>query len=232
MSAGKDGRTRLAYKPENAVDLDTGVVVASEIHHADKGDTKTLYDTLNSAQNALSTVGKAPISTSKTEVVGDKGYHSREVLKDFEDGPWKTRIREPKSNTFHSWNGDHQARRAVYNNRQRLKSGKGRESEKLRTEMVERSNQHILDRGPMRRTWLRGRANVHKRYLLTVAAFNLSILMRKLIGVGTPKGAAEIPSGMLLGIQWSSSTIFIFVVSGDDNFDSSNWFVMVFIADS
>jgi transposase len=106
----KVGRIRLAYKPENAVDLDTGVVVASEIHHADKGDTKTLYDTLNSAKDALSTVGKAPMSTSKTEVVGDKAYHSREALKDFEDGPWKTRIREPKSNTFHSWNGDHQAR--------------------------------------------------------------------------------------------------------------------------
>jgi transposase len=228
----KDGRTRLAYKPEHAVDLDTGVVLASEIHHADKGDTKTLPDTLKSARDGLSTAGKAPISTTKTEVVADKGYHSRGVLKDLEDSSWKTRIREPKSNSFHSWNGDYKARRAVYNNRQRLKSGKGRESEKLRTELVERSNQHILDRGPMRRTWLRGRENIHKRYLLTVAAFNLSILMRKLIGAGTPKGAAEIPSGALLGIQLGSSFIFIFVVSGDDNFDSSNWFVMVFITDS
>jgi transposase len=154
------------------------------------------------------------------------------VLKDLEDSSWKTRIREPKSNSFHSWNGDHKARRAVYNNRQRLESGKGRESEKLRTELVEQSNQHILDRGPMRRTWLRGRENIHKRYLLTVAAFNLSILMRKLIGAGTPKGAAEIPSGVLLGIQLGSSFIFIFVVSSsDDSFDSTYWSVLVFMAD-
>ena len=69
----KDGRTRLAYKPENAVDLDTGVVVASEIHHADKDDTKTFYDTLNSAQNALSTVGKAPISPAKRKLLGTRG---------------------------------------------------------------------------------------------------------------------------------------------------------------
>ena len=27
-----DGRTRLAYKPEHAVDLDTGAIVAAEIH--------------------------------------------------------------------------------------------------------------------------------------------------------------------------------------------------------
>jgi len=216
----KDGRTRLAYKPENAVDLDTGVVLASEIHHADKDDTKTLNKTLDSAHDNLSALGKAPLSTSKTEVVADKGYHSREVLKDLEDSSWKTRIREPQSNTFHCWNGDTQARRAVYNNRNRLRSSKGRQSEKLRTELVERCNQHILDRGPMRRTWLRGRENVHKRYLLTVAAFNLSILMRKLIGAGTPKGAAKAPWSCLFGIQLNTDLYLIFAVSFDDNSDS------------
>jgi hypothetical protein len=42
----KDGRTRLAYKPEHAVDLDTGAIVAAEIHPADRGDTTTLPETL------------------------------------------------------------------------------------------------------------------------------------------------------------------------------------------
>ena len=42
----KDGRTRLAYKPEHAVDLDTGAIVAAEIHPADQGDTTTLPETL------------------------------------------------------------------------------------------------------------------------------------------------------------------------------------------
>ena len=35
----KDGTTHLAYKPEHAVDLDTGAVVAAELHPADEGDT-------------------------------------------------------------------------------------------------------------------------------------------------------------------------------------------------
>ena len=59
-----------------------------------------------------------------------------------------------------------------------------------RAEIVERSFAHTLDRGGMRRTWLRGRENLHKRYLLHVAGHNLGILMRQLIGAGTPKEAA------------------------------------------
>ena len=45
----KDGRTHLAYKPEHAVDLDTGAIVAAEIHPADQGDTTTLPETLEAA---------------------------------------------------------------------------------------------------------------------------------------------------------------------------------------
>src|SRR3954452_6843747 len=42
----KDGRTHLAYKPEHAVDLDTGVIVAAALHPADNGDTTTIEGTL------------------------------------------------------------------------------------------------------------------------------------------------------------------------------------------
>src|SRR4051794_15279729 len=82
------------------------------------------------------------------------------------------------------------ARRAVYNNRTRLRSEVGQQAMRQRAELVERSFAHILDRGGMRRTWLRGRENVHKRYLIHVAGHNLGLLMRLLIGAGTPKEAA------------------------------------------
>jgi hypothetical protein len=42
----KDGTTRLAYKPEHAVDLDSGAVIAAEMHLADEGDTATITGTL------------------------------------------------------------------------------------------------------------------------------------------------------------------------------------------
>ena len=61
-----------------------------------------------------------------------------------------------------------------------------------RGEIVERSFAHVLERGGMRRTWLRGRQNVHKRYLVHVAGYNLGILMRALFGAGTPREAAAI----------------------------------------
>ena len=44
--------------------------------------------------------------------------------------------------------------------------------------LVERSFAHILDRRGMRGAWLRGRENLHKRYLIHVAGFNLGVLMR------------------------------------------------------
>jgi transposase len=41
----------------------------------------------------------------------------------------------------------------------------------------------------LRRTWLRGRENIHKRYLIHVTGHNLGLPMRLLIGAGTPKEA-------------------------------------------
>jgi hypothetical protein len=56
----KDGRTHLAYKPEHAMDLDTGAVVAAELHPADPGDTTTMPGTLASAAEHLAAVGTSP----------------------------------------------------------------------------------------------------------------------------------------------------------------------------
>ena len=68
----------------------------------------------------------------------------------------------------------------------------GKAMGKQRTELVERSFEHTLDRsGGMRRVWLRGRENIQKRYLLHVAGFNLGLLMRVKTGHGTPRGWAS-----------------------------------------
>jgi len=186
----KDGRTHLAYKPEHAVDLDTGVIVAAALHPADNGDTTTIEGTLAAAEKNLAQIDAAPTQDEPSELVADKGYHSRAVLKDLNGGAWKTRIAEPKQPGFSRWHGDDKARAAVYANRTRLGSAVGKQAMRRRAEIVERSFAHNLDRGGMRRTWLRGRDNVHKRYLVHVAGHNLGILMRLLIGAGTPREAA------------------------------------------
>ena len=79
----------------------------------------------------------------------------------------------------------------------RLKSGIGRDAMRKRGEMVERSFAHVLHRGGMRRAWLRGLENVHKRYLIHVAGFNLVILVRALFGYGTPRQAVSAGNALL-----------------------------------
>jgi transposase len=187
----------LAYKPEHAVDLDTEAIVAAAIHPADRGDTITLAGTLAAAAKGLSAAGFGPTIDGPTELVADKGYHSRAVLKDLADGRWQTRIAEPKPKEVQRWRGDLDARRAVYGNRARLRSGIGKQGLALRAEKVERSFALTLDRGGLRRTHVRGRENVQKRYLVHVAGYNLGLVMRQLIGAGTPKELAARGAGLL-----------------------------------
>ncbi|HEX6474824.1 MAG TPA: transposase [Candidatus Limnocylindria bacterium] len=202
----KDGRTvegrwpSTAYKPEHAVDLDTGAIVAAEVHLADRGDTTTLPETLQAAKANLAAVDAAPTPEDPTELVADKGYHSRDGLKDLEDGPWKSRIAEKKVRGVHRWHGDEEARRAVYNNRARLRSGVARQAFKLRAELCERGFALVLDRGGMRRAWLRGRENLHKRYLVHIAGYNLGLIMRLLVGAGTPREFLAGGSAYLLAL--------------------------------
>jgi hypothetical protein len=207
----KGGRTHLAYKPEHAVDLDTGIIVAAALHPADDGDTTTIEGTLSAAEKNLAQIGAAPTKDKPSELVADKGYHSRAVLKTLDAGGWKTRIAEPKQPGFSRWHGDDKARAAVYANRTRLASGVGKEAMRRRAEIVERTFAHNLDRGGMRRTWLRGRENVHKRYLVHVAGHNLGILMRLLVGAGTPREA--VARGLVyLFFVYAGEAVAIFLV--------------------
>jgi transposase len=205
----KDGTTHLAYKPEHAVDLDTGAIVAAEIHAADEGDTTTLSGTLAVAEANLAEIGKAPTQDVPAECVADKGYHSRTVLKTLDRSAWKTRIAEPQRKAFSRWHGDEAARSAVYANRIRLRSNIGKEAMRRRAEVVERSFAHTLERGGMRRAWLRGRENVHKRYLIHVAGHNLGLMMHLLIGAGTPKEAAARSQSVFFVLRTRAVTIVV-----------------------
>ncbi len=126
---------------------------------------------------------------------------------------WKTRIAEPKRDGFSRWHGDDAARRAVVNNRTRLLSGVAHVAFKLRAEVVERSFALILDRGGLRRAWLRGRENLHKRYLIHVAGYNLGLIIRLLTGSGTPRGFQARVSASLAAIATPNGGLV--VIAGD-----------------
>jgi hypothetical protein len=208
----KDGRTRLAYRPEHAVDLDTGAIVAAEVHAADHGDTATLPETSATAEADLAAVGAGPTVEDPAELVADKGYHSREGLKDLEDGPWRSRIAEERSAGVNRRRGDEAARRAVYNNRARLRSGVAKEAFRLRAELVERSFALTLDRGGMRRAWLRGRENLRKRYLVHVAGYDLGLVMRLPVGAGTPREFLAGAAAHLLAVATADGAVLAVLV--------------------
>ena len=86
-----------------------------------------------------------------------------------------------------------------------------------RGELVERNFAHVLDRGGMRRAWLRGRENIHKRYLIHVAGFNLGVMMRALHGQGTPRQAAEAAYAFIFVLRTDAALAFVLiaVVNGE-----------------
>jgi hypothetical protein len=56
-----------------------------------------------------------------------------------------------------------------------------------RGERLERPFAHLYETGAMRRVHLRGHRNILKRLVIHTAGFSLGVLMRRLIGVGTPR---------------------------------------------
>jgi hypothetical protein len=75
----------------------------------------------------------------------------------------------------------------VYQNRERVRGEYGKSLLRRRGELVERSFAHCYETGGMRRCHLRGHKNILKRQLIHVGAFHLSLILRKLLGAGTPR---------------------------------------------
>lgn len=77
----KDGRTHLAYKAEHTIDLETELILAAEVHHANEADAATIGPSLATAQgNVIAAQSDANIE----EAVADKGYYKNETLAELE----------------------------------------------------------------------------------------------------------------------------------------------------
>ncbi len=199
----KDGRTHLAYKAEHAVDLDTGAVVALTVQLRDRGDTTTMRSTLAEAGRVvtslagckaqLEAVGASPaVSEVGVErVVADKGYYSKQGLRGLVEVGVASVIAEPERKR-QNWTGQAVEQAAVYANRRRLQTKTAKALMRRRGELIERSFAHLYDTGGMRRVHLRKKSNIAKRALIHAAAFNLSLILRQLIGAGTARQAADL----------------------------------------
>ena len=190
----KDGRTHLAHKAEHAVDLSSGAVLAITLQPASDGDTDTIHRTLAEAQSAARAINERAVE----EVVADKGYHSGAVLKELHHQGVRTYIPEPDRGR-RKWEGKAVEQKRTYENRRRVRGDRGRQLQKRRSELTERSFAHLYETGGMRRLYLRGRDNILKRLLVHAAAFavnavHLSGGERRICTVRSRQGLRHPPS--------------------------------------
>ena len=194
----KDGRTALAYKAEQAVDMQSGAIVAVTTHGGAAADTETIQQTVCEAGAAVAELipEKTPDGECQVhpegvgEVVADKGYHSNDALRELRTMQVRTYIAEPDRGR-RNWKGRQAEKQAVYANRRRIWGGRGKQLQAQRGERIERNFAHQFDTGGIDRLYVRGCRNVHKKLLIQAAACNLALLMRALLGAGKPKAAHE-----------------------------------------
>jgi len=163
----KDGRTHLAHKAEHAIDLETGAIVGVTVQDADEGDTATIQQTLPEAAEQLEAVAAVTDEAVVVieEVVADKGYHSRTMVRDLETLAIRTYISEPDRGP-QSWIDQAAERDAVYANRRRIRGRRGKRLLRRRGELLERPCAHLYETGGLRRAHARGHENVLKRLLV------------------------------------------------------------------
>ena len=145
-----------------------------------------MVDSVMEAQTNLSEAG---IEVEIEEAVADKGYHATDTLELADSLGIRTYIPEPKRRGNRNWRDvPEEKRRAVINNRRRTRGARSKRLQRLRSERVERSFAHMCETGGARRSWLCGIEKVQKRYLIAVWRRNLGLIMRKVFGMGTPRG--------------------------------------------
>jgi transposase len=221
----KDGRTRLAYKPEHVADLETGAIVAAPVYRADEGDTATIERSLEKARDNIMAALRndddddPPAASSgdgggdPVEVVADKGYHKASLLLALENRGFRPYIPERKQRGRRRWKDkEPEIVRAVMNARARAKRPKAKSHHRRRGEFVERGFAHVCETGAHRRTRLRGVENVSKRYVIQAAAANLGLIMRTLHRHGTPRELAARAAAqvrMLWALAAAAATAFL-----------------------
>lgn len=202
----KHGATSMIHKPEHIVDLDTGAIVDVDIRPGDEHDTEDLAERVLDAEERINeALGNAHDDALIEVLVSDKGYYKVDELLVLRQCGIKTAISDPITNRNHERLTPQQLH-TVRSARWMVSTRIGKDLLRRRGMYVERSFQHLLDCGGARRTTLRGRTNILKRYLVQALGVNLSLLLRTLIGVGTPKQAiagAETALCSLLIALWA-----------------------------
>jgi transposase len=184
----KDGATDMIYKPEHVVDLETGAIVAAEVRAGDAADTEQLPERLVATGVTLERVMPEVAAEKLVQsATADKGYFALAQIGELQGLGIRTIVSDRQAARRQRAQMSKEER-AVLNRAQRaVESESGKELLRRRGQHLERSFEHLLDEGGLRRATLRGRENLTKRHKVAAACYNLSQLLRRLHGIGTAR---------------------------------------------
>ena len=192
----KQGPTKMLYKVEHAVDLETGAIVDVDVLPGDQADTEALAERLFEIEERMNQALDNPAEAETIKsLTMDKGYYKVEELARLQESGIKTVVSDPIEHR-NLEKLSKRERKAVQAAKRSARAKYGKALTRKRGMYVERSFAHVLDAGGARKTSLRGQMNVKKRYLIQALGSNISLLMRRLWGVGTLKQA--LAAGVIL----------------------------------
>jgi IS5 family transposase len=231
----KDGTTRLGYKPEHVVDMETGAILSVVVHGGDQHDASTIRSTLAVAEQNIASirpnqesndvVGERWHKEPVAAVVADKGYHKVATLSELKDDGYRTYIPEKKQRGRRKFTdkGGAQAAAVFHQNRARTRRAKGKALQRRRGELVERPNQHLYDRTGLRRLTLTRRKEIQKRICLEAASFNLGRVLRKIVGAGAPKWLAAAFAAALAALWAAVASLVAAALGVGDTHQRRSW---------
>jgi transposase len=183
----KHGSTRMIYKPEHTVDMDTGAILDASVQLGDMADCTDVTERVMKAEMfAAEALNEGEMDLPIKTVTTDKGYHSDDEIVELSE--YDIQVNIPDRLTERKLGKMEETKREkIEKSIAFVKSDEGKELLRKRGMFIERSFAHVLDSGGMRRTTLRGQENIQKRYIVAVMGFNISLVMGKIFGYGTPK---------------------------------------------
>ena len=159
----KDGTTHQAYKAKHVEDLNSNLVLATEVYHEDQTGRSTLQKSVLASQINLARAGSG---THIEDVAADKSYHKAQMPASCTEDGLRTYLPGPRRAKKRVW-ADKPAgwEEAFRGNRRRVRRARGKWMQRRRSEYAERMFMHVCETSGARRSWLRGMLDVSKRYL-------------------------------------------------------------------
>jgi transposase len=183
----KEGGCAMIYKPEHVTDLESGAIVQAEVLEGDHADTEALSERVACAVEVVNRIVAHEEDGVVRSLTADKGYFAIEEIAQIQEFDIRTIIGDTHAVRRRQQGLAAPLRRVLHRAASAVKSQSGKALLRKRGMHLERSFEHVLDEGGLRRATLRGTANLTKRHKIAATCFNLSLLMRTLLGVGTPK---------------------------------------------